>query len=383
MIIMMCYFFFLRCLTNIGSGDTDQTREILPAVPLLLQILSGNTSVLLSEQACWVIGNIAGDSDECRDVLIKNGALKPVAEFLLSTAATSNSNLLNNINSPSHSHSISFSDSQESQSHTPSQTAAWALSNLARGSTSGHLFLSLGVIPNLVALLGHPDEVLVNEVSWIFAFLTAKEDDAVDALIAADCLPCIVAASARYAATGIACIPIIRCLGNLSSGPSRWMEAIAKDAGLASALSEFLARCTDAALAHRAVLKESMWVLANILGSDIRVSQPFVSGHWWASIVRNMVQALLVSTFDIQKEVIVGLQNALIADRNPSSELRLQLAQRDPMEQMIRLLRVPDSLTVATTLRIIRNIAAEFRGGASVLGDLGLYDALDDIQVGG
>jgi hypothetical protein len=35
------------------------------------------------EQICWCIGNIAGDSDEYREVLVCNGCIKPVLDYLV------------------------------------------------------------------------------------------------------------------------------------------------------------------------------------------------------------------------------------------------------------------------------------------------------------
>ena len=48
------------CLTNIASGDQEQTKTVLNAVPYLVQLLSSDDNAL-QEQAAWTLGNIAGD----------------------------------------------------------------------------------------------------------------------------------------------------------------------------------------------------------------------------------------------------------------------------------------------------------------------------------
>ena len=61
------------------------------------------------------------------------------------------------------------------------RTAAWTLSNLARGRVTGQAFLDTG---KLAQLLQWMDSRLVGgegaeEMWWLFAFLTAKEDSVV------------------------------------------------------------------------------------------------------------------------------------------------------------------------------------------------------------
>ena len=145
-----------RCLSNIATGNHTQTGAVLHAVPALLNILQGSHTALLSlldphvlggisfqEDSCWTIGNIAGDSDEYRSALLEQNVLQPISDFLHQSLALWIK-------------ACEVSDCQ--LSHSAAQhlgragTAVWTLSNIARGSTPGNVFINSGELTCLVAL---------------------------------------------------------------------------------------------------------------------------------------------------------------------------------------------------------------------------------------
>nr|XP_043615789.1 uncharacterized protein LOC122587688 [Erigeron canadensis] len=70
-------------LTNIASGTTQQTQAVIDsgAIPILVKLFFSATSDVY-EQAVWALGNITGDSPQCRDHVLGFCALKPLQALL-------------------------------------------------------------------------------------------------------------------------------------------------------------------------------------------------------------------------------------------------------------------------------------------------------------
>ncbi|KAB1223632.1 Importin subunit alpha-2 [Morella rubra] len=94
------------CLTNIAAGKPEETEALLPALPLLIAHLGEKSSLSVAEQCAWALGNVAGEGEKLKNVLLSQGALLPLARMMLPNKGST------------------------------VRTAAWALSNLIKYALS-------------------------------------------------------------------------------------------------------------------------------------------------------------------------------------------------------------------------------------------------------
>ncbi|KAA8518790.1 hypothetical protein F0562_016436 [Nyssa sinensis] len=258
------------CLTNIAAGKPEETKALLPALPLLIAHLGEKSSLPVAEQCAWALGNVAGEGEELRNVLLSQGALPPLAKMILPNKGST------------------------------VRTAAWALSNLIKGpdpKAATELVRIDGVLDAILQHLRKADDELATEVAWVVVYLSALSNVATSMLVKSDLLQLLVERLATSNSLQLL-IPVLRSLGNLVASDAHTTNAVLV-AGheITGNVVAALIKCLKSE--HRVLKKESTWVLSNIAAGSVEHKQLIYSSE----AVPLLLRLLSTAPFDIRKEV--------------------------------------------------------------------------------
>ncbi|KAF6150472.1 hypothetical protein GIB67_030273 [Kingdonia uniflora] len=291
------------CLTNIAAGEPEQTKALIPALPMLIAHIGEKSSLAVAEQCTWALGNVAGEGEELRNTLLSQGALPHLARMMLSNKGST------------------------------SRTAAWALSNLIKGpdpKAANELIRIDGVLDAIIrhlrkgffiayvhaigvvflfTLLGLicRDEELATEAAWVAVYLSALSNIASSMLVKSDLVQLLVGRLATSVSLQLL-IPVLRSLGNLVAANSQtaYVVLVPGNEITENAISALI-KCLGSE--NRVLKKEAAWVLSNIAAGSVEHKQLIFSSE----AIPLLLRLLSTAPFDIRKEVAYALGNLCVA----------------------------------------------------------------------
>ena len=324
-------------LTNITSGMSEHTKHVvdLGATAHFVRLLQ-STNENVRDQSVWALGNIAGDSSDNRDLVLRSGGMLPMlAQFRMTT----NESLLNN--------------------------AVWALSNLCRGKPRPDFESVRVAIPTLTQLLYHQHDGILTDACWALSYLSDGENAHIQCII--DSAACMRLIELLTHHNDSVKTPALRTIGNIATGDDTQTQTL---------LNNSLLPCLLPLMQHpkRNIRKETCWTISNITaGNADQITSVFKAGF-----VPLLVDAMKQGQFDVKKEAAWAISNATVGS---NMEQIQYLVDENCIPPLCDMLAVRDSSIVIVALEALENILKTSNDAyVHAVEEAGGLDKIDELQ---
>lgn len=241
-----------------------------------------NSSLELLEQAAWGLSNIAGDSPNARNLIIKLDSPKVFIELIESHMA-----------------------SDEVKHRKLVKTTAWGLCNLLRGKPRVPLNLSRQALPTIIRLMSLPyiDEDTLVDCIWALTYITdeqgSEDPEIIEMIIKNRPFLDLLAGILNNPKKSIS-IAALRTFGNLCSYDNATVKRVLE----VDVLPRFSIMLDSS---HKATLKETCWTLSNILTASSDEIQDILK----SGIIDKLIQLASdpAQNQEVIKEVVWALSN--------------------------------------------------------------------------
>jgi len=263
-------------ITNIASGTTSHTACVVQhgGIPAFVNLLS-SPNCDVREQAVWALGNIAGDSSDYRDsVLRTNNSMQSLIEIITNNQVTPKLTMIRN--------------------------ATWCISNFCRGKPKPDFDSIKNCIPVLANLLMKNDTEVLTDSCWALSYVT--DDQTQGNIKIQSVIQCPgIAKRLIYLlqhGTSAVQIPALRTIGNIVTGDDSQTQIMLNENPLPALLGTLTSQ-------RKSLRKEACWTISNITaGTSTQIQQVIT-----ANLIPSLISILKEDQFDVQKEAAWAISN--------------------------------------------------------------------------
>jgi len=305
-------------LTNICSGSHEHTMAVVEAngIECILDLLDVRDIAVL-EQSIWILGNIAGDGTNARDICLEKGVLERLMRLAADHQALSSLPTAVPLGrrvaaSSSSGGTVSASSSRAlsavSCNSLPlsfSRNLVWTVSNLVRGKPQPQWHRVSCVVPVVLQFLSCPDLEVLTDSCWALSYLSDGCNEHIQSILdlsslsKVDITKYLVAFLDQKSMNVL--VPALRTCGNIVSGSDHQTQSII-DRGLLTKLKRLLRH------PNHSVKKEAIWTVSNITAGNPNQIQMVIE----EGLIEPLVDILTDyhAEHDLVKECIWAISNA-------------------------------------------------------------------------
>ena len=259
-------------------------------------------------QSAWCLGNVAGDGDRLRDIVLGFNPIAPLIQNIQNPATIS---LLRN--------------------------CTWTLSNMCRGKPQPPLEILAPALPILAGILFQNKDIeTMVDATWALSYISDGANARIQAVVDTGVVPYLT--NILRSDNVQAVVPSLRTLGNIVSGDDQQTQCVL-DANVLTALVPLLSHT------KKNIRKETCWLLSNIAAGTLDQLHQLVNTP--RLLPRVLEQLSASSEWDVRKEACWVVSN--LASVGQSDAIHQKLVEYGVIAPLCELLETADVkiLTVA------------------------------------
>eukprot|EP00286_Rhodomonas_abbreviata_P005228 CAMPEP_0181330344 /NCGR_PEP_ID=MMETSP1101-20121128/23845_1 /TAXON_ID=46948 /ORGANISM="Rhodomonas abbreviata, Strain Caron Lab Isolate" /LENGTH=360 /DNA_ID=CAMNT_0023439585 /DNA_START=305 /DNA_END=1384 /DNA_ORIENTATION=+ len=270
-----------------------------------------NSSPDVKEQAIWALGNIAGDSVKCRNLVLDSGVINPLLKQIQNNDR------------------ISFL-----------RNSVWTLSNLCRHKPGPTLSDTKDILSVLSKLIFSEDIEVLTDVCWTLSYISDGSATRIQALIESG-ISKRLTELLMHKNFSIQ-TPALRTVGNIVTGNDLQTQVVIN----CSVVPCLLVLLNSP---KKAIKREACWTISNITAGNPSQIQAVIDGN----VIPTLVNILGNSELEVRKESAWAISNATSGGTPSQIDF---LVKQGCIFPMIQLLDCIDTRVVRVILEGIENI---------------------------